>query len=453
MVILGLGSNLGDRLGYLRHALALLKTIPNFSIEQVSPIYISDALLPENAPADWNTPYLNLALRCETTLTPYELLNHTKNIENKVGRKPEKNWGPRVIDIDLLAWDDLIQYDEKLHIPHENLHERPFALWPLADVAPHWIYPLEGSAQGKTAVEMISIWGSRFDGLAPFHTRQIQQRIDTPQLVGILNVTPDSFSDGGKFTTIENAIDHVKQLVASGAQIIDIGAEATGPNVQSLDADSEWQRLEPVLTALIPVIPKLFIPPKISIDTRHASVAKKALAMNVDWINDVSSFADPDMKEIIAAQHCDVVIMHHLGIPVSAGNLIPQNQNAVSFVSAWGEKKLNDLEKSGISRERIIFDVGIGYGNTPEQALELIKLIDEFKKLNTRLLVGHSRKSFLKQFTTIPPSERDLETTVISLYLANQQVDYLRVHNVDMHARALKVRGALLHFLREVATI
>ena len=124
MVILGLGSNLGDRLANLRLALTLIKKIPAFSVEHVSPVYLSDALLPDNAPVTWDTPYLNLALRCETTLSPYELLHHVKEIEKMIGRTPEKIWGPRIIDIDILAWDALIQYDEKLHIPHEHLDER-----------------------------------------------------------------------------------------------------------------------------------------------------------------------------------------------------------------------------------------------------------------------------------------------------------------------------------------
>lgn len=444
MVILGLGSNLDDRLAYLRHALALLKQIPNFTVQQVSPVYISDALLPENAPASWDTPYLNCALRCETTLTPYELLKHAKNVEIAVGRTPEKVWGPRVIDIDLLAWDDLIQYDEKLHIPHENLHERPFALMPLADVAPRWRYPLPGIHEGKTAAEMVTQWDCRFSNNTPLHTRQIQQRIDMPQLVGILNLTPNSFSDGGKFTDVMSALNHVQQLVESGAEIIDIGAEATGPHVTELDAQSEWQRLEGFLSTLMSEISHMLIPPKISIDTRHAFTAKKALDLNVNWINDVSGLTDSAMREVIAAHHCDVVVMHNLGIPVSKSALLPREQNPVSLIYSWAEIKLRELEKMGIKRERVIFDVGIGYGTTPEQSLELIKHIHVFRELGTRLLVGHSRKSFLQQFTTLSPVERDIETVVLSLHLASQQVNYLRVHNVDMNARAFKVAGALI---------
>lgn len=444
MVILGLGSNLGDRLGHMRHALKLIKQIPDLSVSQVSPVYISDALLPDNAPSSWETTYLNCALRCETTLAPYELLKRVKNIEVAVGRKPEKDWGPRVIDIDILAWDDLIQYDEKLHIPHENLHERPFALWPLADVAPRWIYPLPGSLQGKTATEISAHWGSRFTGEAPLHTKQILHRIDTPPLMGILNITPDSFSDGGKFIDVASAIQHVRDLVEAGAEIIDIGAEATNPKVSEIiDSKTEWQRLQPLLATLMPAIQNMMIAPKISIDTRHADVAAKALDFKVDWINDVSGLCDQAMHAVVAHSNCDVVVMHNLGIPASKSTLLPETENPVALIYAWAEKKLAELEKSGIARERIIFDVGIGFGNTPQQALELIKHIDSFHKLGVRLLVGHSRKLFMQQFTTKSPAERDIETVVLSLHLNSQKVNYLRVHNVEANARAFKVAGAI----------
>lgn len=184
MVILGLGTNLGDRLANLRRALHLIKQIPHFSVLQISPVYISDALLPENAPVAWDKPHLNLALRCETRLTPLELLQQTKQIEKQFKSADKEHWGPRIIDIDLLAWDDLVLYDNKLHIPHEHLHERPFALWPLADVAPRWCYPLSGPMQGKTASELARNWGSRFTGTAPLHTKQIPQPIAVCRCVG-----------------------------------------------------------------------------------------------------------------------------------------------------------------------------------------------------------------------------------------------------------------------------
>jgi 2-amino-4-hydroxy-6-hydroxymethyldihydropteridine diphosphokinase / dihydropteroate synthase len=200
MVILGLGSNVGDRLANLRKAVIAIRTLAGVTIEQVSPVYVSDALLPENAPPEWDMPHLNLAIRIQTTLEPLDLLKQLKNIEWSIGRKPEvRHWGPRILDIDILAWDDRVIKSDMLTVPHANLQERPFAFWPLADVAPLWGFPLPGNNHGKTAAQIVEAWGSRFTAEAPFRTRQINQRVDTPQLVGIINVTPDSFSDGGSF--------------------------------------------------------------------------------------------------------------------------------------------------------------------------------------------------------------------------------------------------------------
>lgn len=444
MIILGLGSNLGDRLAHLREAYAAIQSISGLNIQQVSPIYISDALLPANAPADWNKPYLNLAIRCEATCTPFDLLDQIKKIECDIGR--EKNplhWSPRAIDIDLLAWDDLVLSSEQLSIPRESLLDRPFQLWPLADVAPCWVYPLPGASQGKTAEEIAETWGSRFSGNAPFRTKQIYQRIDTPQLIGVVNVTPDSFSDGGLFLETDKAVQQALSLVYAGADIIDIGAESTAPHAKSLDAKIEWARLEPVLTALAAEKKRFLIPPKISIDTRHAEVAANALAFDIDWINDVTGFDDQAMQQVAANSKTDCVIMHHLSIPASRQHVLPRHQNPLTLIYEWAEKRLATLEKAGIARNRMIFDPGIGFGKVAEHSLALIKHINDFKKLGVRLLVGHSRKSLFSLFTHHDFSERDIETVTSAVYLANQSVDYLRVHNVEMCARAFKVMRAL----------
>ena len=443
MVILGLGTNLGDRLANLRQALHLIKQIPHFSVLQVSPVYISDALLPENAPVAWDRPHLNLALRCETTLAPQELLRQTKKIEQQFKSAEKEHWGPRVIDIDLLAWDDLTLYDHALHVPHEHLHERPFALWPLADIAPRWRYPLPGPLQGRTASELSASWGSKFAGTAPLHTRQIAQRIDTPQWVGIVNLTPDSFSSDGLLEKESDAWGHIQHLVHTGAEILDVGAEATGPNAIPLHPDEEWARLAPMLTKLVAEKTNFPVPPKISVDTRHALVAEKALALGIDWINDVSSLEDPAMLHVIKQSSCDIVFMYHLGIPVNKNHHLPLNQCPVALVYQWAEQRLADLDKAGIASSRLIFDPGIGYGKTAEQSLEIIKNAGFFHQLGVRLLVGHSRKSFLTQFTTKPAAQRDLETMLVSLQLANQAVDYLRVHNVEMNAQGLRLTKEL----------
>lgn len=398
MVILGLGSNTGDRLNNLRQAYSLLKKIPKLIIQNISPLYLSDALLPDQAPASWDKPYINLAIECETTLTPLELLQQLKNIEYAMGRKAIKQqWAPRIIDLDILAWSNLVFEDDLLQIPHPRVLERPFALWPLADLTPFWIYPGKGKYQGKIAAEIGSRWGSRFSGEVPLHTKQIPHRIDTPQLVGILNVTPDSFSDGGKFTNIQSLLHQAYHLVSSGAEILDIGAEATNPDAIPLDPDDEWERLEPFLKALKHELHLMSFVPKISVDTRHAAVADKALRLGVDWINDPSGLQDPKMVELMATCRRDCVVMHNLGIPADPKKVLTYLQDPVEQVYQWAQNQLSYLEKNGIALEKIIFDVGIGFGKDAEQSFSLIKNIRRFQNLNTRLLVGHSRKSFLKK--------------------------------------------------------
>lgn len=436
-----MGTNLGDRLENLRQAYQLIKKIPTLTVLQVSPIYISDALLPEHAPKAWDRPHLNLALRCETTLTPLELLEQTKSIEKKLQSADKEHWGPRVIDIDLLAWDDLTVYNERLHIPHEHLHERPFALWPLTDVAPRWVFP-HGPCKGKTATEVASQWCSKFTGHAPLHAKQIYQRIDSTQWVGIVNLTSDSFSADGLLHQEDNAWRHAQHLVESGAEILDIGAEATGPQAISLDPKEEWQRLEPLLTKIIAEKSNFIIPPKVSVDTRHVDVAKKALELGVDWINDVSGLEDPAMCELIQSHPCDTVFMHHLGVPTNKNRCLPLNEDPVRLVYEWAERRLAEFDTKGIPLSRLIFDPGIGYGKTPEQSLEIIQHIAKFQPLGIRLFVGHSRKSFLSLFTTRPPAERDMETMLVSLQLA-KSVDYLRIHHVELHARALRLINQL----------
>lgn len=438
MVVLGLGSNLDDKLANLRKALAKIKDIPGMNIQQVSPVYLSEAELPENTLVEWNLPYFNIAIRCEVTSQPLELLEKIKNIETQIGRN-QKNlrWAPRSIDIDILGWDNLVMDTEKLTIPHKHLLNRPFALWPLADVAPWWKY------QDQSASQLVEKWDSRFSGEAPFHTHQIFQRVDTPELVGIINTTPDSFTDGGQFLATDTAIQQVMHLVYSGATVLDVGAESTAPSAQAIDAETEWERLKPILEAINAVKNNLFLIPKISIDTRHAEVAAKALDLGVDWINDVTGLDDPKMREIVASSRANCVVMHHLSIPERREHVLPQNEDPLKMVLRWGENRLAELEKEGIARDKIIFDPGIGFGKTAEQSFYLLQHIDQLATLGTRLLVGHSRKSYLSLFTDLPFSERDIETTTVSLFLAKQPVHYLRLHHVEMCARAFKVQAAL----------
>lgn len=440
-IVLGIGTNLGDRLHNLRFALQKLKTLA-LNVEAVSPIYISDALLPENAPDNWNKEYLNIAVRCKTTLDPLSLLAAIQNIEFSCGREKEHAyWSPRVIDIDILSWDNEIISNEKLHIPHAHLLDRPFALWPLADVTPFWVYPGDdSSAKGLTAAQLVEKWGSRFLFEAPFRTRQIAQRMEGAKLVGILNVTPDSFTDGGKYEDPTIALQQAISLVEQGAEIIDIGAESSSPRATALTWEEEWKRLEPTLALIQQSKEKFFLPPLISVDTRHAETAKRALNYQIDWINDVSGFDDMKMRNIVFDSKARMVVMHHLSIPENRNNLISRSMDPVQQVIQWGKMRIDELIQQGFMKDRIIFDPGIGFGKMAEQSLEILKRIKEFEVLDVELFVGHSRKSFLALQTGTPAVERDVETAVLSGFLSQQGVNYLRVHNVEINSKVLRTQ-------------
>jgi len=439
-VVLGLGTNSGDRLHNLRQALAALRLL-KLDIEAISPIYISDALLPENAPKQWNQAYFNIALRCKTRLTPEALLNAVQMIEQQLGRPKEHAfWGPRLIDIDLLAWDEHSQQTEHLTLPHPELLNRPFALWPLADVMPFWVHP----KKDKTAAELVEAWGSRFSGEAPFHTRQLAQRLTGAKLVGILNITPDSFTDGGKYFDPASALQQAHQLIEDGAEIIDIGAESASPRATPISWQEEWQRLEPVLTLMQTEKRKFIIPPKISIDTRHAETATRALTYGVDWINDIGGFDQPAMCQALLNSPARIVVMHHVNIPEQRDRLLARDQDPVLLTLDWGRKRIAELVEKGFTAEQIIFDPGIGFGKMPEQSLEILRRMKEFTSLKVELFVGHSRKTFFPYLKGKPLVERDLETALTSLFLSTQGVAYLRIHNVAMHARVLKAATELI---------
>jgi dihydropteroate synthase len=167
--------------------------------------------------------------------------------------------------------------------------------------------------------------------------------------------------------------------------------------------------------------------------------AKRALQLGAHIINDQSGLENPAMVELMAATKSPCVIMHQLSLPASAMHRLPRHENPITPIKHWAETKINALLKANIALENIIFDPGIGFGKAPEQSLAILQSLESFKTLNTKLLIGHSRKSFMTIFTPEAPPARDLETALFSIALANQPIDYLRVHNIDFTARALKI--------------
>jgi len=258
---------------------------------------------------------------------------------------------------------------------------------------------------------------------------------DTPRLMGIVNVTPDSFSDGDQFLDPDCAAEQALRLVADGADVLDIGGESTRPGAHPVSAEEEIRRVLPVLQR---IVRQTSVP--ISIDTTKAEVAQRAFDAGAVIVNDVSGLAsDPQMSVVCARSGAGVVCMHMQGTPQTM-QFAPHYDDVLGEISLYLAGRLEFLEENGISRDRVVIDPGIGFGKTPAQNLEILRNIGRLRSLGRPVLIGHSRKGFLKSLLGRPVDERLAGTLGVAIALAEQGADLLRVHDV----RA--VRDALAAF-------
>lgn len=258
-------------------------------------------------------------------------------------------------------------------------------------------------------------------------------RLGRPLVMGILNVTPDSFSDGGRFLDPERAIAHAAEMARQGADILDIGAESTRPygGAKPVSADDELARLTPVLPAVV----KLGVP--LSIDTIKASVAQWALDRGAAIVNDVWGLQhDPDMATLVAKRGVPVIAMHNRD---SADDSI----DIVADVVAFFARTLEIAERAGIARDMIVLDPGIGFGKTPAQSIVCLAQLAEFKRFGLPLLVGASRKRFIDSVTPAPPTERIGGSIASHLIAVHDGAAIVRVHDVAETVQALRVATAI----------
>ena len=262
-------------------------------------------------------------------------------------------------------------------------------------------------------------------------------------IMGILNVTPDSFSDGGKFNTPEKAFEQAKYLIQSGADIIDIGGESTKPFSGEVNQDEELNRILPVLEKIREFDENIAI----SIDTRHSIVAKEAIKAGADIINDVSGF-DWDLNMIAVASELQVpvVIMHSKQNPETMQINPTYEKNIIDAIYESLSNKVMKAVSSGIKPENIIIDPGIGFGKTLEHNIEIIKRVKEFKSLGCALLVGVSRKSMITNILKSSSSEETEEANIsLNAYMASQGANIIRVHDTGKHFKAFKVLDRILY--------
>lgn len=262
-----------------------------------------------------------------------------------------------------------------------------------------------------------------------------------PRILGIVNVTPDSFSDGGRHASTEAAIAHGQALWAEGAHILDIGGESTRPGADPVSADEEAARVVPVIEGLVDRIPGV----RISIDTRKAAVARQALAAGASVVNDVSAAADPGMAPLVAEAGCELVLMHMRGVPATM-------QRDTRYAHLEGEvlgflaRRVAAVVAAGVDPARIVLDPGVGFGKAPGDNPALVAMVPRLRALGHRVLIGASRKRFIGELTGVGvASERVHGSVGAALAAASLGADWLRVHDVAATIQALVVFEACRH--------
>lgn len=251
-------------------------------------------------------------------------------------------------------------------------------------------------------------------------------------IMGILNVTPDSFSDGGNYTNVEIAVKHAQEMIEDGADIIDVGGESTRPGHKFVSVEEEIKRIAPVIKTL-----KKSINIPISIDTYKSQVAEEALKLGVEMINDVWGLAyDEEMANVIGKYDASVCIMHN-----QEGT--DYDKDIIDSIKEFLQSSIDKALKAGVKKEKIVLDPGIGFGKTFEQNLEVLRRLDEFKTLGYPILLGTSRKSVLGNIVGGEPRERTEATVATTVCGIRDGVEIVRVHDVKENLQAAKIADKL----------
>lgn len=258
-------------------------------------------------------------------------------------------------------------------------------------------------------------------------------------IMGILNVTPDSFSDGGLFAEAEAAVEHAENMVAQGADIIDVGGESSRPGADTVSVEAEKDRVLPVIERLVETVE---VP--ISIDTYKSSVARDALNMGACIVNDITALrGDPDMASVVAEAGAPVILMHMKGAPKDM-QLDPHYDFLIPEITSFLRNRIQAAIDAGIPQNQIIIDPGIGFGKTVAHNLEIIRRLREFRSLGKPILIGTSRKSFIGKVLGLSTDDR-LEGTAASIAVAIANgADIVRVHDVKEAARVVRMTDAIV---------
>ncbi|HHZ92126.1 TPA: dihydropteroate synthase [Candidatus Poribacteria bacterium] len=260
-------------------------------------------------------------------------------------------------------------------------------------------------------------------------------------IMGILNVTPDSFSDGGRFASTQHAVKNAKKMVDDGADIIDIGGESSRPGADPVSVDEELERVIPVVRGVTDETEAI-----ISVDTCKAAVADQALQAGADMINDITALRfDPDIVHVVAEANASIILMHMQGNPRTMQQT-PAYTNLIDEVSLFLQESIEFAESNGVAPGRIFIDPGIGFGKTVQHNLEILRQLDQFKRLGKPMLIGTSRKSFIGKILDLPVECRLEGTAATVAWSIAGGVDIVRVHDVKPMKRVAKMTDAIYRY-------
>lgn len=442
---IALGSNLGDRIGWIEKACNEMsargiKITRTSSLWETKPMYVLD-----------QDSFINSTCEVETTLEPLALLNELQSIENTLGRKKIIDKGPRNIDLDILLYNDESVDHPRLKVPHPGMYEREFVLRPLAELIP-----------GKT-LNPVSPWKVTQDYLnalppspSPLSTLTPMRSTTKPlralksdrqtQVMAILNLTPDSFSDGGKHS--KDSLDTTFSSKIEAASIIDFGGQSSAPYAKDVSSEEEISRIVPVIKQIRR--DPAYDSKAISVDTYRASVAEAAVKAGADIVNDISAGQlDPEMLPTMARLGKTVCLMHMRGSPATMNKLT--DYSPLGLIPTMANELLEriaEAEAAGIRRWRIILDPGIGFAKTSAQNLEILRNLDEMRDWpglrGFPWLVGSSRKNFVGKITGVKePHERTWGTAATVAAAIQGGADIVRVHDVEEMIQVAKMSDAI----------
>jgi len=457
IVYLSIGSNLGDRYENINECLKLLGK---------KCIVLSTSFIYET-PAQYfleQGPFFNIAAKVSTDLLPMELLDFVKEIEKGMGREETFRNGPRIIDIDIIYYNKLIMKSDRLEIPHERMWERDFVLIPLNDIASQFIHP---SLHITTNQMKLNLSATKTSTKKMLRVGKVDWNLSEKTFImGILNVTPDSFFDGGKYNDEKTCLEQAKKLIDKGSDIIDIGAQSTYPGAIQITAEQEIAIVVPLIKAIKKEFPDILM----SIDTYNSSVASEAIKAGCHMINDVTGGSkDVKMLSVAKEHRVPIILNHSLPTPqylqqqqivLDTTIKAPQDKSTlqdiyfnktlinnsdpsiINILNIFFKERVDTAMKMGLYRWQLILDPGLGFYKTYPQSIEILKRGREIASLGFPILIGPSRKGFigatiakqdpLTQEIPKADSDRRLYGTVACCCIASGWgVNIIRIHDVS----------------------